>query len=408
MPAQPIGRTGPLPRTAWRDRARVMASAAGVSLEGLGELVEAELTRLDGVLFTATPTEDLDEISRWARLADAAWCGQVRAIVAAHNRMTPAEREFLACEVSLALNLSDSATQDLIATGLLAAALPGLVEAVEAGMLTVRHVYAVLGALTGTGLGTEERHAVVLLALARYQDHTPAQLGALVAKLVLTVNPDAASARETDATYRRQVRFRAIEDGQGLLTARGPLAVIEAMRAALHAGAAVAEPGDERTQDAREFDLLLALVTGEASSADGGWIASIVIPYSTASGADVELAEIPGLGPVLPETARDLLIAAQLVQRIAVDARGRVLEISDPLPRPANSATDSDPLRWLQQLAEAPLRIGIPTGTSSYRPTDRLRRFVQARDRRRVLGSHATPPDRRSCCEEDQQARSAA
>src|SRR5215210_8905907 len=104
MPSVPLGRPGPLPRTAWKQRVRVLTDAAGVSLDGFGELVETELSRLDGLLFTATPAEELDEISRWSRLADAAWCGQVRAIVAAHNRMNELDREFLACEVAPALN----------------------------------------------------------------------------------------------------------------------------------------------------------------------------------------------------------------------------------------------------------------------------------------------------------------
>ncbi|HUR14775.1 MAG TPA: hypothetical protein VM097_09830 [Mycobacteriales bacterium] len=107
-------KTKPRPRTAWRERVSVLADASGVQLDGLGELVEAEVSRVEGLLFTATPTEDLDEISRWQRLSDAAWCGQVRSIVAAWNRATETEREFLACEVSLALSITDVAAQDLV------------------------------------------------------------------------------------------------------------------------------------------------------------------------------------------------------------------------------------------------------------------------------------------------------
>jgi hypothetical protein len=243
----------------------------------------------------------------------------------------------------------------------------------------------VLGALAGTGLSAEEQAAVVTIALARYAGQTPAQLGELVAKLVLTVNPDAAAARETDATVRRQVRVRAVEDGQGLLVARGPLAMIEAMRAALQAGlAAPTDPDDLRTQEAREFDLLHALTTGAGAGGSGGgggggWHAAIVVPYATAAGGDLELAEIPGLGPVLPGVARELLESCLTLTRIAVDGDGKVLEVSDVLPGPAAQATDTD--RWLTDLAAMPVRIGIPLGSSSYRPSERLRRYVQARDR---------------------------
>ncbi len=381
MSTPTVGRPGAMPRTAWRDRVRVLESAAGVTLDGLGELVEAELTRVEGVLFTATPAEELDEISRWARLSDAAWCGQVRAIGAAHNRMPAAQREFLPCEVALALNLSDTAAQDMVATGLLTASIPGLLEAVEVGMLTVRHAYAVLGALSGTGLSAEEQHAVVTIALARYTDQTPVQLGKLVSKLVLLVNSAAAQAREADRTAHRQVRFRAVEDGQGLLTARGPLAQIEAVRAALAAKLGPADPDQPSNQDAREFDLLVELLTtGESGGPGGQWTAAIVIPHHIATGGQDELAEIPGLGPVLPDTARDILATCATVSRIVIDEHGQVLEVSGPLPGPAAAATDSDPRRWLHDLTHRPL-TGMPAGSAAYRPTERLRRFVMARDR---------------------------
>jgi hypothetical protein len=388
MPITELGRTGPLPRTAWSDRVRVLADASGVSSNGLGDLVETELARADGVLFTATPTEELDQISRWQRLSDAAWCGQVREIVASHNRMSTTQREFLACEVALALNISDSCAQDLVATALLAADAAGLVEAVEAGLLTVRHVHAVLRELAGAGLTSEEQHAVVTVALVRYTGETPADLGKLVARLVLTVHPAAAAAKESDATYRRRVRFRAVEDGQGLLIARGPLAQIEAMRAALAAGAGAVphdrpDPDGEhsRTRDAIEFDLLHdLLVGGGGGGTGGGWTAAIVMTQNLVEGADDELAEIPGLGVVLPEPAREVLARATSVQRILVDEQGNVIDVSGLLPGPAAAATERDPLLWLRRLEQLPV-TGIPVGRDGYRPGTRLRRFVEARDR---------------------------
>ena len=403
----PTGVPGARPRTAWADRVRVLGDASGVDTAQLAALLEAEQARSAQTLFTVTPAEELDEISRWARLADAAWCGQVRAVVAAYNRASRTDREFLSCEVALGLNLTDSAAQDLVATALLAASLPGLVDSVETGRLTVRHVYAVLGALDGCGLGADEQAAVVLVALARYHGHTPAQLGALVRKLVLTVDQVAASVREADKTANRRVRFRAVEDGQGLLTARGPLAMIEAIRASLeHTLPLTVEPGDTRNRDAREFDLLTDLLTGgwlggNGGDGSGGWDAVIVIPHDVATTTETQpeteapteaatepdraperqLAEIPGLGPVLPDTAREILAHARTVTRLLIDpTTGEVLDVTAPLPGPAARATDTDPHTWLRQLERLPVR-GLPSSTSSYRPSPRLRRFVTARDR---------------------------
>lgn len=389
MSSSQLGRTGPLPRTAWADRVRVLADANGVGVEGLGAMLEEEVARSERLLFTVTPAEELDEVSHWQRLADAAWCGQVRTIVAMHNRMTPGEREFLACEMALALNLSDGCAQDIVATALLAADAPGLLEAVEAGLLTVRHVHAVLKELAGCGLSTEEQHAVVTVALVRYAGETPLELGKLIARLLLTVHGAAAAAKEADATYRRRVRVRAVEDGQGILVARGPLWMIEQMRAALAAQAATLTGDDpdahgelSRTRDAIEFDLLHDLILGRAqASAPGGgsWTAAIVMPESVARGADDELAEIPGLGPVLPATARDLLAAADTVQRIVVDAEGQVIDVSPPQRGSSRTPDRTNADDTLQRLRELPLR-GEPDPSAGYRPGERLRAYVRARE----------------------------
>jgi hypothetical protein len=63
---------------------------------------------------------------------------------------------------------------------------------------------------------------------------------------------------------------------------------------------------------------------------------ALILPVSVAQGGDLELAEIPGLGPVLPSTARELLAQADTVQRITVDSTsGQVLTVDTPVPGPA-------------------------------------------------------------------------
>jgi hypothetical protein len=381
--------TGPRRATVWAARERVLADATGIAPEALAAMVETELDRCDGVLFTATPTEELDDISRWQRLADAAWCGQVRAIVAAHNRMGRSEREFLACEVSLALNTSTASAESVVATALLVGQLPGLVEAVEVGMLTVRHAYAVLDVLPGSGLTVEQQHAVLTIALARYTDQTPAQLRTLLRKLVATVDAAAAQARERARTAQRSVQIYAVEVGQGVIVAREPLAMVEAVRASLEAGLV----GDsEDSKEARTFDLLVDLLTG-GEAVGGGWDAQVVVPFSVAVGGDLEVAEIPGLGPVLPSTARELLAQARTVTQVAVDEDGHVIAVGPALPGPAACATDRDPLRWLEALATPP-SLDVPADGAGYRPGPRLRRWLEARDRTCVFPGCTRPAGR--------------
>src|SRR3954466_5448919 len=90
-----------------------------------------------------------------------------------------------------------------------------------------------------------------------------------------------------------------------------------------------AEPGDERNRGAREFDLLFQLLTG--GEVPGQWHAEVIVPFSVADGGDLELAEIPGLGPILPSTARDLLEQADTIAQTAVDQDGHVIATGDPI-----------------------------------------------------------------------------
>ncbi|MDT7546163.1 MAG: hypothetical protein QOE99_2273 [Actinomycetota bacterium] len=365
--------------TAWSSR----PAPSVMSPEQLAALVDGAVSRTEGLLFTATPAEQLDEIGRWQQLKDQAFAGQVRAIVAAYNRASGEHRQFAGDEVGLAIGATSTTGGNLVAQALAVAELPGLLEAVEAGQLTERHVLAVLRELDKVELTLEQRQAVVLVMLARYNGQAPGDLGRLVVRLIVQVDRAAAAARDQLAAHGRNVRFRGDVDGQSLLIARGPTAQIAAIRAALEATLPTeVEPGDERPHAAREFDLLYALLTGGETV--GSWHAEVIVPFSTAAGGDLELAEIPGLGPILPSTARGLLDQCDELSQVAVDETGAVIAVSDPIRRPqpqpmtAPQPTATDAF-LLEQLAAAPLLRDL-TG-AGYRFPPRLRRFLEARDR---------------------------
>src|SRR3954462_5469725 len=166
--------------------ARPVPSA--MSPEKLASFVDRWIARTDGMLFTATPTEELDAIGRWQQLKDQAFAGQMREIVAAYNRAGAAEREFAADEVGLAIRATTTTGGNLVHQALSIAELPGLLEAVEAGQLTERHVLAVLGELGTAELTVEQRQAVVLVMLARFNGQAPGELRRLVARLILHVD----------------------------------------------------------------------------------------------------------------------------------------------------------------------------------------------------------------------------
>jgi hypothetical protein len=397
--------------------------------ERLAGYVEAAVSGADGMLFTATPREELDGIGRFQQLKDQAWVGLNREIVAAYNRASGAQREFAADEVALAIGAAPGTGAKVVATALAAAALPGLLEAVSAGMLTERHVMAVLRELEMVSLQLEQRQAIVLIALARFDGHAPGELARLVRRLILLIDLPAARAREQLATAGRRVRCYPDADGQAVLHARGPLAMIAAIKASLEATLAEPTEGDGRCREEREFDLFVDLLTG--SRTPSGWHAHIVVPFSTALGGEVELADVPGFGPLLPSTTHDLLHDTATLTPVAVDQDGTVFAVGNPLtpvtseqtsthtpaepinaePSNAKPADEAAPgtAATSDRVREAILAMGrVPAarshgaalGTDAYRVPARVQRFLEARDRTCVFpGCHrparATDKDHR-------------
>src|SRR4051812_7942241 len=138
--------------TAWSSRPVLPAA---LSPGQLSSWVDGEQSRSEAMLFTATPTEELDENGRWQRARDRAFVGQMRAIVAAHNRATREQRQFAPDEVGLAIRATTTTGGYLVALALSVGALPGLLEAVYDGVLTERHVLAVVGELDKVELTLE-------------------------------------------------------------------------------------------------------------------------------------------------------------------------------------------------------------------------------------------------------------
>lgn len=382
-------------------------------------LVERAQSRWDGMLFTATPTQDLDAVTACQHLQNQAFALMLRTLVATSNRASGDERCWVADEVALAIGASTATGDALLHLATSACELPGLVEAVEANLLTERHVRAVLRVVDDPALdlSLEHRQAVIAIMLTRFTGQTPTELTAMLRRLVLQIDLYAAQRRQDNATARRDVRAWEHPNGQAGLQLTGPKPQISAVLSALarQDSLQTREPSDERTRDNRLFDLAVALLTGGAE-ASGGWDATIVIPYSTATGGDLELAEIPGLGPVLPSTARDLLEGALRHRRLAVDAEGDVIAVDDATPTPVTpapaalvptSSPDVDttgpaagptspvsptdaPAAALRHLAGKPVSV-TDLSTHRYRIPGRLARHLETRDRTCVFPGCTRP-----------------
>ena len=415
----------PTDTTDWT--ARAVPSA--LTPERLAALVDRSLDAVEGMLFTATAREDLDDIGRWQQLKDQAFAGQLRAIVAAYNRASSQHRFFAGDEVGLAIGATPTTGGVLVTFACQVTELPGLLEAVEAGMITERHVRAVIAELDKvTGLSLEQRQAIVLVMLARFDSHTPGELARLVRRLIVTVDRAAAQTRQDTATRSRRVQVFDDVDGQGVLHARGPVALIaaikERLRAELHGMSVDGE--DARSTEQRELDLFVDLLTRGTLDDQpvAPYAVQVIVPFSTATGGDLELAEIAGYGPILPSTARDLLTQSASMTQVAVNEDGAVIAVSDSVPGPAatgagaypndlptavdpedagNGVDGVDGVDGVEVVDEVLAAIKAmrtppvlrPLATGAYRPSARLSLFIAVRDRTCVFpGCHRRVTDK--------------
>ena len=362
--------------------------ASVLSVGHLSELIEQTAAPSRELLFTAAPAALLDELGRWQRLEDLAWVGKVRALIALQDTADETQGEFVTDEVALALTVGGMTAGNVLGEALDLQDLPRLLEAVQDGRLTARHAKAVLRGLWELASHTpEQRVTLVALLLDRLDGtQTPGQLGKVLARLALTMDLQAADKRKAKADADRAVHFYPAPDGQAVLHATGPAELIAKVRASLDANLPLSDDPDEgRSKAAREFDLFVDLLTGSATP--GRWNASIVVPFHSAAGGNLELADLPGLGPVLPSTARRLVrdtrASGGTLTRISLDGSGTVISVDTPHP---DKASRADTSRLVTDLTDPLAAFTVPPapvnlGTGSYRIPDRTRRVVQARDR---------------------------
>lgn len=348
-----------------------------------------------------------------------------RVAAAMHAACGASAAEFVGDDLALLTSTHPRSGAALLVTALSACAVPELVELVEAGELSEKHVNAVLEEAVRWCAGDQDLQRRVLeLTVARCRERvtaglgwpTPGQLRARVRTAAVLLDLRAAERQKRSVAERRGVGVSPCGAGAALLSVQGPQVQIGQMWDAVRSRAQALGrlPGNARTWEQRLFDathdLLCVDVDGGQSRVPAldaagrpatvtvrGVEVSVLIPYSVAAGGDLELAELAGLpsvGPVLPSTARDLLTQAEGVRRIVVDARtGQVLAVGDRGPGPATTRPAADPAcpgcsatvgataaTVLARLGSVPVVVRDLT-SSAYRVPARLRRLVEVRDR---------------------------
>ena len=302
-----------------------------------------------------------------------------------------ADREFVADELGLLMNVHPQTASALLSDALLAAGLPALLRAWEAGELTDRHVRAATDELHRSLDDPEDRIAVLDLVLGRCRARghwpRPGELRRMLRAAALSYDPQATRRREQSKTDDRETSTYSLPDGQAGFALIGPAAQVIACSEAVHTRALAMSrvAGETRTVAQIEFDLAAQLLTGGAGCGPDPQIEiQVVMPYDTATGAGHGLGELVGYGPISADTCRDLLRQATALRRVLVDSTGSVVAVDDAI---CITGTNADPTQHatdliadLERLRTAPVVVR-DLSSSAYRPSKRATRFVRTRDR---------------------------
>jgi hypothetical protein len=242
----------------------------------------------------------------------------------------PGWRRYVADELALALSESPRTCARWVDEALMFCDFPAVMALVADGTFSVRHADAVLGELAGARLGHDAQQQVLDLVLAAvHSDHarTPLELRKATRAAVLLHDLDAAERKQQTIDERRTVGFYDDSDGSVSAIMTGTKTKLATLQAALEAAVGIPLPGDTRSFGQRKFDYLLDLVCGRVD-ATAPWQALIVVSLDTLTASSDTPAEIPGLGLVTAEEARDVLGHAEL-RRVVVDADGTMVSV-DP------------------------------------------------------------------------------
>ena len=297
---------------------------------------------------------------------------------------------------ALALGCSEHRAGRLLAEGLGLAELPGALEAVECGLLTVEQSGVLVAQLSPVPL--EVRLGVWRRLQARLCEQgvlPPARLAELLRRWVIAADPDGAQERRRVAEAGRRVEYRRRDDGLWDLFAlgfRGPDA-----QAVLSRVAARSQPvgiWDDRTADQRRFDALKDLLLGReslplesehAQTGGCGCLPGSPVPcgaevlvhlrWEAAVGVSDEPAELVGHGPIEPDLVQELLLAAPRLRAVWTDEHGVPVAVDDRVVVPRRG--DPQAVRQaLLSMAEQPPQARQPRAPDDHQtpPGDASRR----------------------------------
>jgi len=308
----------------------------------------AELDRIDPYLLSAGEQVDLlavlEEQRRWFEAA------QLRLLAAIQDRDTTKLR--LGQElVSLALQVPLRTAQAKLAQAkTLVRELPRTLAAVSDGSISAAHATVLAEAVWRMPNNPELPAALEQAVLPGLQDRcvTVPQFRRRVRRAAMALDPATAEVRHRRAATDRYVRYTPDEDGMASLTALLPAPQAQLLYTRLTAAAGLLPADDSRTLDQQRADLFVdAMLAGLA--ADGlpkqnGRRPEIhvVVSADTLLGLDDQPAHLTGYGPITAGTVRWLAAEESGTwRRLLTDPdTGALLDISERRYRPAQRLRD--------------------------------------------------------------------
>jgi len=189
--------------------------------------------------------------------------------------------------------------------------LPAVFEALLAGLIDLPRARVLCDA---TAMLEEPAARVVVdQIIGQAAALTTGRLRARLARLVITIDPDAARSRHDSAVTGRRLVHRLEPDGTATLMGFG-LAVpraAEAVERITALATAAKNLGDPRGLDQLRADTFLDLLTGAIPGPGPGLaprrgVVDLQVPLATLAGLSEAPGEIPGWGPVLADIARQV------------------------------------------------------------------------------------------------------
>ncbi|GAB6858490.1 HNH endonuclease signature motif containing protein [Microbacterium xylanilyticum] len=173
----------------------------------------------------------------------------------------------------------------------------------------------------------------------------PSLLRRKVRALVDRLLGDRTTQRHTRAMEHRGVSFTDAGDGMSWLTVYGPTAELHAAYRRLSATAKHLQKTERhgRTRDQIRADLAIAWLTGAGTATAVKTKVFVTIPAQLLAGVPVppEQAEIVGVGPIDPLTARQMFLDAESFHRVITDPiKGVIVDMDRRTYRPTRAQRD--------------------------------------------------------------------